>query len=211
MGNPAGFPSRPEPANLGRETVIRARETTYKDEPMSFTPKALLLLATLGLAACQNPDRYGAGGADGAGGAGGTGGSGYIDTNGLGDPNDPRSIAYFNQTVGDRVLFLVDQSTVSDQGRQVLNGQANWLNQNPGYAIIIEGHADEQGTREYNLALGARRAASVQQYLLSQGVAGTRMRTISYGKERPIEVCSTEECYSKNRRAVTVLSVGAGA
>ena len=172
---------------------------------MTLMPKALLLIATLSLAACQNPDRYGAGGA-----GAGTGGTGYVDTTGLGDPSDPRSIAYFNQTVGDKVLFAVDQSTVSAEGRSILQGQANWLNQNPGYAIIIEGHADEQGTREYNLALGARRAAAVQSFLVSQGVAGSRMRTISYGKERPIEVCSTEDCYAKNRRAVTVLSVGAG-
>jgi peptidoglycan-associated lipoprotein len=177
---------------------------------MTLTPKALLILATLTLAACQNPDRYGAGGAGGgAGGAGGAGG--FVDTTGLGDPSDPRSIAYFNQTVGDRVLFAVDQSTLSPEARGVLQGQANWLAQNPGYAIIIEGHADEQGTREYNLALGARRAAAVQAFLVSQGVPADRMRTISYGKERPIEVCSDEACYSKNRRAVTVLSVGAGA
>ena len=175
---------------------------------MTLMPKALLLIATLSLAACQNPDRYGAGGADGAGGAGG---AGYVDTTGLGDPSDPRSIAYFNQTVGDKVLFAVDQSTLSPEGRSILQGQANWLSQNPGYAIIVEGHADEQGTREYNLALGARRAAAVQSFLVSQGVDGSRMRTISYGKERPIEVCSTEDCYSKNRRAVTVLSVGSGA
>jgi peptidoglycan-associated lipoprotein len=81
---------------------------------------------------------------------------------------------------------------------------------NAGYAAIIEGHADEQGTREYNLALGARRAAAVQNFLISQGVPAGRLRTISYGKERPIEVCSTEACYSQNRRAVTVLSAGAG-
>ena len=92
----------------------------------------------------------------------------------------------------------------------VLQGQAQWLNSNPDYAIIIEGHADEQGTREYNLALGARRASAVQDFLISQGVSATRMRTVSYGKERPIEVCSTEACYMKNRRAVTVLSTGAG-
>jgi peptidoglycan-associated lipoprotein len=178
---------------------------------MTLTPKALLIMATLTLAACQNPDRYGAGaGADGAG-DGSAGAGGFIDTTGLGDPSDPRSIAYFNQTVGDRVLFAVDQSTLSAEGRSVLQGQANWLAQNPGYAIIIEGHADEQGTREYNLALGARRAAAVQAFLVSQGVASDRMRTISYGKERPLEVCSEEACYNKNRRAVTVLSVGAGA
>ena len=176
---------------------------------MTLFPKALLLLAALTLAACQNPNRYGAGGAGGADGAGGAG-AGYVDTTGLGDPNDSRSIAYFNQTVGDRVLFAVDQSTLSPEARTVLTGQASWLNQNPAYAIIIEGHADEQGTREYNLALGARRAAAVQQFLISQGVAGNRMKTISYGKERPIEVCSEESCYSRNRRAVTVLSAGMG-
>ena len=174
---------------------------------MTLLPKALLIVAALGLAACNNPDRFGAAGAGGAGGAGGSG----IDTNGLGDPSNPRSIAYFNQTVGDRVLFPVDQSTLTGDARSVLAGQAQWLKTNGDYAIIIEGHADEQGTREYNLALGARRAAAVQDYLISQGVAPSRMRTISYGKERPIEVCSEEACYAKNRRAVTVLSTGAGA
>ncbi|MEZ5756379.1 MAG: peptidoglycan-associated lipoprotein Pal [Paracoccaceae bacterium] len=175
---------------------------------MTLFPKALMIVAVLGLAACNNPDRFGAGGA-GAG-AGGFG-AGGIGTSGLGDPNDPRSIAYFNQAVGDRVLFAVDQSTLSPEARMVLQGQAQWLNSNPDYAIIIEGHADEQGTREYNIALSARRAASVQDFLISQGVAAARMKTIPYGKERPIEVCSSEECYAKNRRAVTVLSMGAGA
>lgn len=173
---------------------------------MTLMPKALLLIAALGLAACNNPDRFGKGPNDGTNGAGG-----FVDTTGLGDPNDPRSIAYFNQTVGDRVLFAVDQSTLSPEGRTILQGQAQWLATNSDYAIIIEGHADEQGTREYNLALGARRAAAVQQFLGSQGVAGGRMKTISYGKERPIEVCSDEACYSRNRRAVTVLSMGSGA
>ncbi len=175
---------------------------------MSLAAKSLLLIAVLGLAACNNPDRYGQGGAGGPGGAGGAGGG--IDTTGLGDPNNPTSIAYFNQSVGDRVLFAVDQSTLSPEARQILTAQAQWLNQNPGYAAIIEGHADEQGTREYNLNLGAKRAAAVQNFLISQGVAPGRLRTISYGKERPIEVCSAEACYAKNRRAVTVLSAGAG-
>ncbi|MDZ4311324.1 MAG: peptidoglycan-associated lipoprotein Pal [Cypionkella sp.] len=176
---------------------------------MTLLPKALLLVAALGLAACNNPDRYK--GADGAGGMNNGAGTGGINTNGLGDPSNPRSIAYFNQSVGDRVLFPVDQSTLTPEARGVLAGQASWLATNGDYAIIIEGHADEKGTREYNLALGARRAASVQDFLISQGVAPSRMRTISYGKERPIEVCSDEGCYSKNRRAVTVLSMGAGA
>ncbi len=180
----------------------------------AFLPKVLLIVAALGLAACNNPNRYGAGsgadGASGANGAGGLNGDG-VATSGLGDPNNPGSVAYFNQTVGDRVLFVVDQSTLSDQARGVLNGQAAWLKANPDYAIIIEGHADEQGTREYNIALGARRADSVKNYLIAQGIAGGRMQTVSYGKERPIAVCSDEACYSQNRRAVTVLSLGAGA
>lgn len=126
----------------------------------------------------------------------------------LGDPTDPTSVAYFNQTVGDRVLFAVDQHTLTPQGESVLAQQANWLTTNPEYAAVVEGHADEQGTREYNLALGARRASSVQNYLISQGVAPSRLRTVSFGKERPIEVCSDEACYSQNRRAVTILSAG---
>ncbi|PZR00555.1 MAG: peptidoglycan-associated lipoprotein Pal [Cereibacter sphaeroides] len=175
---------------------------------MSIFPKALLLVAVLALAACNNPNRYGAGG---AGGAGGTGGAGGISSGNLGDPSNPKSPAYFQQTVGDRVFFLVDQSTLSDTARQTLTSQAQWLNANPEYAVIIEGHADEQGTREYNLALGARRASGVQDFLISQGVAPSRMRTVSYGKERPVEVCSEESCFAKNRRAVTVLSAGSGA
>ena len=175
---------------------------------MTFFPKALLLVAVLGLAACNNPNRFG-GGANGGAGAGGAGGADGIGTTGLGDASDPRSAAYFQQAVGDRVFFLVDQSTLTDTARGTLTQQAQWLAQNPDYAIIIEGHADEQGTREYNLALGARRASGVQDFLISQGVAPSRMRTVSYGKERPVEVCSVEECYAKNRRAVTVLSTGA--
>ena len=173
---------------------------------MIFSAKALLFVAALGLAACNNPDRFGNGGGADDPGAGG----GFVDTTGLGDPSNPASIAYFNQSVGDRVLFAVDQSNLSDQARSVLAGQAQWLKTNGSYAVIIEGHADEQGTREYNLALGARRASAVQDYLISQGVPAGRMRTVSYGKERPIEVCSDEACYSQNRRAVTVLSMGAG-
>ncbi|TGD44412.1 peptidoglycan-associated lipoprotein Pal [Pseudotabrizicola sediminis] len=178
---------------------------------MTLLPKALLLVAAFGLAACNNPDRFGAGGAGGgAGGAGGAGG-GFVDTTGLGDPNNPASVAYFNQRVGDRVLFPVDQHTLTPEARQIVVGQAQWLMANPSYAVIVEGHADEQGTKEYNIGLSARRAASVHQLLISQGVPANRMRTVPYGKERPIEVCSSEACYSQNRRSVTVLSVGAGA
>jgi peptidoglycan-associated lipoprotein len=170
---------------------------------MSYAVKAILIVAALGLSACAKKP-----GLNDGPNAGGNSSANY---GALGDPSDPHSIAYFNQSVGDRVLFAVDQSTISDEGRGILTGQAAWLKANPDYAVIIEGHADEQGTREYNLALGARRAASAQNFLIAQGIPASRMRTISYGKERPIEICSDEACYSKNRRAVTVLSMGAGA
>ena len=173
---------------------------------MTFLPKALLIVSALGLAACNNPDRFGAGGANGNGAYG----AGGIDQSALGNASDPRSPAYFSQTIGDKVLFAVDQSTLSPEARTTLNGQAQWLMANSQYSAIIEGHADEQGTREYNLALGARRANAAQEFLVSQGVASGRLRTVSYGKERPLEVCSDEACYSKNRRAVTVISLGAG-
>ncbi|SFJ71840.1 peptidoglycan-associated lipoprotein Pal [Celeribacter neptunius] len=167
----------------------------------SSASRALLLVAALGLSACTNPGRFGAGA-----GAGATGADAMV----AGSASDPTSVAYFNQTVGDRVLFAVDQSTLSDEARTILAGQASWLLDNSAYTAIIEGHADEQGTRDYNFALSARRAASVQEYLISQGVNPSRLKTIPYGKERPIAICSDESCYSQNRRAVTVLAAGAG-
>lgn len=163
---------------------------------MRFTSKAGLLVLGLALAACsQNPGRF-----DNAGGAGSPGG--LVP----GSAADPDSLAYFEETIGDRVYFAVDQATLSPQAREIVAKQAAWLIEHPGYNAIIEGHADEQGTREYNLALGARRAASVRDFLVEQGVSPSRLRTVSYGKERPIALCSTEECYAKNRRAVTVLT-----
>lgn len=166
---------------------------------MRHTGKLLILIAGLALAGCTDPGRFGdTGGGPGANGANGTLGAGSV--------SDPTSPAYFNQTVGDRVLFAVDQSTITPEGQTTLDGQATWLLTNTDYTAVIEGHADEQGTREYNVALGARRANAVREYLISRGVAGSRLRIVSYGKERPIEVCSNEACYAKNRRAVTVLA-----
>ncbi|MDA3888056.1 MAG: peptidoglycan-associated lipoprotein Pal [Allgaiera sp.] len=165
--------------------------------------KALMLIAVLGVAACNNPDRY-ANGTAGAG-AGANAATG-ISSSPLGDPNDPKSIAYFNQTVGDTVHFAEDQSTLAPEAQQILATQATWLARNSDYGIIIEGHADERGTREYNLALGARRASAVKEFLAAHGISATRMRTISYGKERPIALCSAPQCYAENRRAVTVLT-----
>ncbi|GAB4275346.1 MAG: peptidoglycan-associated lipoprotein Pal [Pararhodobacter sp.] len=161
--------------------------------------KAALVVAALALAACNNPrggDDYAYGGA----------GAGGIASTALGDPNDPASIAYFNQTIGDTVHFTVDSSDLTEQAQIILRTQAVWLNRNPGYSILIEGHADERGTREYNVALGARRAARVERFLIGEGVSADRIRTVSYGKERPIEACAEPRCWDMNRRAVTVVS-----
>jgi peptidoglycan-associated lipoprotein len=168
---------------------------------MTYLSKTLLLAAGLALAACAGPGRFG----------GGSGGGGFGDGAIPGSVSDPASPAYFQQAVGDRVFFAVDQSTLSPEAQAVLDAQVDWLARNPGYQAIVEGHADEQGTREYNLALGARRANAVMEYLVSRGVAQTRLRFVSYGKERPVELCSNEACYAQNRRAVTVLQAGAPA
>jgi peptidoglycan-associated lipoprotein len=123
-----------------------------------------------------------------------------------GDVSDPGSIAFFKNNVGDRVLFAIDQSDIDEAGKYILLDQVDWLLANADYKIIIEGHADERGTREYNLALGARRANSAREFLVSRGIESARIQTVSFGKERPVELCSNEKCYSENRRAVSVVS-----
>jgi len=117
----------------------------------------------------------------------------------------PGSQQDFVVNVGDRVFFETDSSELTPQSRSTLEKQAQWLQQYGSYAFTIEGHADERGTREYNIALGARRAQTVRDYLAARGIQATRMRTISYGKERPVAVCNDISCWSQNRRAVTVL------
>jgi len=117
----------------------------------------------------------------------------------------PGSQQDFVVNVGDRVFFETDSSELTPQSRATLDKQAQWLTNYNRYAFTIEGHADERGTREYNIALGARRAETVREYLVSRGVSGQRMRTISYGKERPVALCNDISCWSQNRRAVTVL------
>ncbi|MDJ0626832.1 MAG: peptidoglycan-associated lipoprotein Pal [Rhodobacter sp.] len=156
------------------------------------------VLAAMG--ACTSPDRLG--------------GGDTVDLNnqaGLGaeiGPVETGTAEYFSNSVGDRVLFAVDQSTLSPEAQGVLAAQAAWLIDNRDFNAKIEGHADEQGTRVYNFNLGEKRANAVREYLISQGVAPGRLSTISYGKERPIEICSEEACYAKNRRAVTVIAAG---
>ena len=121
----------------------------------------------------------------------------------------PGSTQDFTVNVGDRIFFDTDSTSIRADAQQILDRQAQWLAKYPNYAITVEGHADERGTREYNLALGARRAAVTRDYLASCGVPASRMKTISYGKERPVAVCDDISCWSQNRRAVTVLG-GAG-
>ncbi len=117
----------------------------------------------------------------------------------------PGTVGDFRQNVGDRIFFDTDGSTVREDGRQTLNRQAEWLKKYPNYQITIEGHCDERGTREYNLALGERRANAARQYLIAQGIPAARLKTVSYGKERPDPVGSDEAAWSRNRRAVTAL------
>jgi len=120
----------------------------------------------------------------------------------------PGSPQDFTINVGDRIFFDTDSSSIRADAAQTLQKQAQWLNQYPNYQITVEGHSDERGTREYNLALGARRAQAARDYLAAQGVPSNRMRTISYGKEKPVATCDDDSCWSQNRRGVTVLRGG---
>jgi len=129
-----------------------------------------------------------------------------LDGNAMASAATPGSQQDFVVNVGDRVFFENDQSDLTPQATATLDRQIQWLQTYNRYAFTIEGHADERGTREYNIALGARRAQSVRAYMTSHGIDGSRLRTISYGKERPVAVCNDISCWSQNRRAVTVLN-----
>lgn len=153
-----------------------------------FRFAALFGFALLMAACANNPDPNAAGAAGAAG-----------------PPGSPQE---FVVAVGDRVFFDTDQTDLSGQAQATLDRQAQWLQQYARYTFTIEGHADERGTREYNIALGAKRAQNVRDYLVSKGIDPARMRTISYGKERPVAVCNDISCWSQNRRAVTVLNTG---
>jgi peptidoglycan-associated lipoprotein len=148
---------------------------------------AAMLVAGLALGACANNPAA-------------TTNAGYPGNASPGSPQD------FVVNVGDRVFFEVDSSELTPQAVATLDKQAQWLGRYNRYAFTVEGHADERGTREYNIALGARRAQAVRDYLTSRGVEANRMRTISYGKERPVAVCNDISCWSQNRRSVTVLN-----
>jgi peptidoglycan-associated lipoprotein len=159
---------------------------------------AALMSCFLALAACSKknaPDLEA-----GAGGGGLGAGAGNV---------APGSAEDFQTNVGDRVYFLVDQTDLTSEGREILTRQAQWLEQYPNVTVQVEGHADERGTREYNISLSARRATNTRNFLVSQGVKGSRISSIAYGKERPAQLCDAEECWSQNRRAVTVITGGA--
>ncbi len=118
----------------------------------------------------------------------------------------PGSQQDLEASAGDRVFFAFDRSDISPEARQILTRQADWLRRYPNVTVTIEGHCDERGTREYNLALGERRAQAVKNVLVASGISASRMSTISYGKERPAVVGSSDESYAQNRRAVTVVN-----
>ncbi|WP_109259454.1 peptidoglycan-associated lipoprotein Pal [Hyphobacterium indicum] len=120
----------------------------------------------------------------------------------------PGTEAHFVATAGDRVFYDLDRSTLTAAGRETLRRQADWLNAYPGTDILIAGNCDERGTREYNLALGARRANAARDYLVSLGVSPSRIQTVSYGKERPTCRESSERCWALNRNAITMISGG---
>jgi peptidoglycan-associated lipoprotein len=126
-------------------------------------------------------------------------------------PATPGSARDFTVNVGDLVYFASDSVDLSPESQQTLANQARWLQQYAQYTITIEGHADERGTREYNIQLGAKRAMAVRNYLAQHGINAQRIRTISYGKERPVAVCNDISCWSQNRRAQTVLNSRADA
>lgn len=161
---------------------------------------ALAMTAALAMAACAKNAADEAG-ADLAGGAGGRG----IARGGVARPGSPQDFA---TNVGDRVFFETDSTELTATAQSTLDRQAEWLNRYGRYSFTVEGHADERGTRDYNFALGARRAEVAKNYLISRGVAASRIRTVSYGKERPVAVCDDISCWSQNRRAVTLLAGG---
>ena len=122
-----------------------------------------------------------------------------------GDSRQANLQGYLQNEIGDRIYFETDKHNINSASAFTLESQANWLKSTPGFQIIIEGHCDERGTREYNLALGERRANSVKEFLVSLGVEPGRVTIISYGKERPSAEGSTSESWAENRRAVTVV------
>ena len=161
---------------------------------------ACLLSGALFLAACSStPQTQPPPGAGAGAGAGGPGGVGM----GAAVPGSQQDLA---QTAGDRVFFAFDRSDISPEAQQTLERQAHWLQRYPNVTVTIEGHCDERGTREYNLALGERRANAAKQVLVAAGIPASRISTISYGKDRPVVPGSNEEAWAQNRVAITTVN-----
>lgn len=170
----------------------------------------LIVLGALALAACEStPENTGATSGAGAATTSPGTGAGSVGSVGAGQAGAvrPGSEEEFVR-VGDRVLFAFDRHDLTPEAREILERQSQWLKRNTSVPILIAGHADERGTREYNLALGERRANSVRDYLVALGLPSSRIRTISYGKERPVDPRSAEDAWAKNRRGVTHISSG---
>jgi peptidoglycan-associated lipoprotein len=185
--------------NCASQQSARIELPSLKENSMSATKTLLAALMAAGLlAACSSDSENAA--TTGAGGAGGAGGSAF--GSGSARPGSQEDLA---ANVGDRVLFDTDRSTIRADQRSILERQARWLGQYPQVQVSVEGHADERGTREYNLALGQRRANSARDVLVASGASGSRIQTISYGKDRPEALGSDEEAWARNRRAVTVV------
>lgn len=161
---------------------------------MNLVTKSLAIVSALFLlSACDSTPGSSSSGKNGTGGAN----SG---------PATPGTQADLAQNVGDRVFFETDSSSLTTEAQGTLDRQAAWLKQYSNVNVTVEGHCDERGTREYNLALGERRANAAKKYLVGVGVTGNRVSTISYGKERPAVIGSDENSWDQNRRAVTVLT-----
>lgn len=156
-----------------------------------FTKSIAVVSALFLLSACENG--MSSGGADGRGGM-------------SGGPTTPGTQADLTQNVGDRVFFGYDSSALSAEAQNTLERQAEWLKQHSDVNVTVEGHCDERGTREYNLALGERRASAAKKYLVGLGIPSSRISTISYGKERPAVIGSGDSAWSQNRRAVSVVT-----
>ena len=166
---------------------------------MNLRSLSVLAAAVLLLAACkESPDTS----ANTSGATNATGGA----TSGAQSSVTKGSREDFIQNVGDRVYFDFDKTEVKPEGQQVLQRQAAWLMQYPNVTVTVEGHCDERGTREYNLALGNRRANAVKSALVAAGVAANRVQTISYGKDRPVVVGSNELAWAQNRVGITVIN-----
>jgi peptidoglycan-associated lipoprotein len=180
-----------DPAIHRKKSMKHSKQINVARQSVSA---ALLLLLTLGIAGCANN----------------TAATGNTETGGRVASGAPGSPADFSSTVGNQILFESDSAELTATAQVTLDNQAQWLSRYPRYQVIVEGHADERGTREYNFALGARRAETTRSYLAAKGIATSRMRIVSYGKERPVSVCDNISCWSQNRRSVTNLGASTG-